>query len=61
MKSLYAGYADQAELDKAYDVENSVPDFGMYAQKFTSESEAARAALTLSSQRTLRPNTHGKC
>jgi arylformamidase len=45
MKSLYAGYADQAELDKAYDVENSVPDFGMYAQKFTVESEAARAAL----------------
>jgi arylformamidase len=45
MKSLYSGYPDQAALDKAYDVENSVPDFSTYAQKFVSESEVARAAL----------------
>lgn len=45
MKSLYAGYADQAALDAAYDVENSVPDFMIYARQFMSDSEAARNAL----------------
>ena len=45
MKPLYAGYETQAELDAAYDVESSVPDFMIYARKFMSESEAAREAL----------------
>ena len=45
MKMLYGGYATQAELDAAYDVENSVPDFMIYARRFVADSEAARAAL----------------
>lgn len=45
MSSLYAGYADQAALDAAYDVENSVPDFTVYARKFMADSEAAEAAI----------------
>jgi arylformamidase len=45
MKTHYAGYADQAELDAAYDVENSVPDFTIYANKFMADSEAADAAV----------------
>ena len=45
MKSQYAGYADQAELDAAYDVENSAPDFMIYANKFMADSEAAEAAV----------------
>ena len=46
MKTLYGSYATQAELDAAYDVENSVPDFMVYAHRFVAESEAARAALS---------------
>jgi arylformamidase len=46
MKPLYAGYATQAELDAAYDVESSVPDFMIYAHKFVAESQAARDALS---------------
>ncbi len=45
MKPLYAGYETQAELDAAYDVENSVPDFMIYARRFMADSEAARDAL----------------
>lgn len=45
MSSLYAGYADQAALDAAYDVENSVPDFMVYARKFMADSEEAEAAI----------------
>ena len=45
MTSLYAGYADQAALDAAYDVENSVPDFMVYAHKFMADSAAAEAAI----------------
>ena len=45
MSTLYAGYPDQAALDTAYDVENSVPDFMVYARKFMADSEAAEAAI----------------
>ncbi len=45
MTTLYAGYADQPALDSAYDVENSVPDFMIYARKFMADSEAAEAAI----------------
>jgi arylformamidase len=43
---LYRGFASQAELDRAYDVEQSVPDFPRYAEWFTGESDAARRELT---------------
>jgi arylformamidase len=46
MKPMYAGYETQAELDAAYDVENSVPDFMIYAHKFMADSAAAREALS---------------
>ena len=45
MTTLYAGYADQAALDAAYDAEKSVPDFQFYANKFMADSAAAEAAL----------------
>ena len=45
MNMLYAGYPDQQSLDAAYDVEHYVPDFMYYANKFMSESAAARALL----------------
>ena len=45
MTTLYAGYADQAALDLAYDAEGSVPDFMIYANKFMADSAAAEAAL----------------
>jgi len=45
MSMLYAGYPDQASLDKAYDVEGAVPDFMIYANKYMSDSAAARALL----------------
>lgn len=45
MSSLYAGYPDRAALDAAYDVENSVPDFMVFAEKFMADAASARAAL----------------
>jgi len=46
MSSLYAGYADLAALNEAYDVENSVPDFMVYAKRFMTNAADARAALS---------------
>ena len=46
MPTLYAGYPDQAALDAAYDVENSGPDFMVYANRFMADSAAARVALS---------------
>jgi arylformamidase len=45
MKKLFGGFATQAELDREWDVENAVPDFPAYVQKFLDESAAARARL----------------
>ena len=41
----YRTYATQRDLDAAYDVESSVPDFSVYARLYVSESDAARRAL----------------
>ena len=43
---MYAGYATQEELDREYNVEKSVPDFGIYVTHFLGNSAAARDALT---------------
>jgi arylformamidase len=46
MQTLYAGYPSQAELDAAYDVESSVPDFMVYANKYMADSETSRGKLS---------------
>jgi arylformamidase len=45
MIGYYAGYADQEELDRAYAVERSVPDFDDYVRWYLEGSAAARSAL----------------
>ncbi len=42
---LYRGFATQAEIDAQYDVEQSVPDFSVYARHYTEESRLARHRL----------------
>jgi arylformamidase len=42
MKLLYGGFATQEDLDREYNVEKSVPDFGIYVTHFLSNSAAAR-------------------
>lgn len=42
---LYRAFTTQQEIDAAYDVEASVPDFQRYAEFFTNESARARADL----------------
>ena len=42
---LFRTYATQRDLDAAYDVEASVPDFSIYARLYTEESEDARRRL----------------
>ncbi|GAB5511280.1 MAG: alpha/beta hydrolase [Hyphomicrobiales bacterium] len=42
---VYKIFKTQEALDAAYDVENSVPDFMVYARQYTSASENARANL----------------
>lgn len=42
---LFRTYATQRDLDAAYDVEASVPDFMVYARLYTEESEDARRQL----------------
>ena len=42
---LYRGFATQAEIDAQYDVEQSVPDFSVYARHYTDESRLARHRL----------------
>lgn len=45
MKLMFGGFATQEELDREYDCERSVPDFGFYVKHFLDNSAAARAAL----------------
>lgn len=42
---LYRDFTTVEELDAQYDIEASVPDFGMYVEQFIARSAAARAAL----------------
>ena len=46
MKLMYGGFATQEELDREYDCEKSVPDFGIYVTHFLRHSAAARETLT---------------
>lgn len=43
--ALYRDFATVEELDAQYDIEASVPDFGVYVDQFIARSAAARAAL----------------
>ena len=43
---LYRDFTTVEELDAQYDIEASVPDFGIYVEQFISRSAAARAALS---------------
>ncbi|KIC20707.1 alpha/beta hydrolase [Leisingera sp. ANG-Vp] len=52
MANLYRKFKTQAELDVQYDVESSVPDFGVYLRHF--EEQNAKALATLSPQMKLR-------
>ncbi len=45
MKLLYGGFATQEELDREYNAEKSVPDFGACVKHFLDSSAAARASL----------------
>ena len=42
---LYRQFATQAEIDAQYDVEQSVPDFSIYAKHYIEESRVARHRL----------------
>ena len=42
---LYRDFTTVEELDAQYDIEASVPDFGIYVEQFVSRSATARAAL----------------
>ena len=45
MNLMYGGFATQEELDREYDAEKSVPDFGACVRHFLDSSAAARASL----------------
>ena len=45
MAFLYRQFATQAQIDAQYDVEQSVPDFSIYARHYTDESRLARHRL----------------
>ena len=45
MGLLYGGFATQEELDREYDAQRSVPDFGACVKHFLHNSAAARANL----------------
>lgn len=45
MPALYRQFTTQAEIDAQYDVEQSVPDFTVYARHYTEESRLARHRL----------------
>ena len=45
MHKLYRGFTTQAQIDAQYDVEQSVPDFMVYARHYTEESRLARHRL----------------
>ena len=42
---LYRDFTTVEELDAQYDIEASVPDFGMYVEQFIARSAAARAGI----------------
>ncbi len=44
--AITTNFPSQEALDRAYDVENSVPDFMVYARRYVSESTRARHELT---------------
>lgn len=46
---FYKTFKTQKDLDVAYDVENSVPDFMVYARQYIAASENARATLPCAS------------
>lgn len=45
MSNLYRNYKTKADLDAAYDVESSVPDFTVYARQYVEESADTRRRL----------------
>lgn len=45
MPNLYREFSTQAQIDAQYDVEQSVPDFMVYARHYTEESRLARHRL----------------
>lgn len=45
MPNLYRNFSTQAQIDAQYDVEQSVPDFMLYARHYTDESRLARHRL----------------
>ena len=45
MATLYREFSTQAQIDAQYDVEQSVPDFMVYARHYTDESRLARHRL----------------
>ncbi len=45
MSRLYREFSTQAQIDAQYDVEQSVPDFMLYARHYTDESRLARHRL----------------
>ncbi len=45
MAALYRNFTTQAQIDAQYDVEQSVPDFMVYARHYTDESRLARHRL----------------
>ncbi len=45
MAVLYRNFETQAEIDREYDVENSVPDFMVYARQYDQSSSDARRRL----------------
>lgn len=45
MTSIYRSFETKAELDTAYDVEGSVPDFNVYARQYVEASASTRQNL----------------
>src|SRR5690606_20150785 len=45
MPALYREFTTQAQIDAQYDVEQSVPDFTVYARHYIEESRLARHRL----------------
>lgn len=45
MTNLYRNFRTKAEIDAAYDVERSVPDFSIYARQYVEESASTRRKL----------------
>jgi arylformamidase len=45
MTALYRNFTTQAQIDAQYDVEQSVPDFMVYARHYTDQSRLARHRL----------------